>query len=576
MSGKNSRILILLCTAMICFLLLLSQLETFFTVRTFHQLTDRLFHEEVTSSTLTLHYTLQNPESFGITDVPVQYAALNSEDSQALSNLQILRKLDTSRLSEEDQITGDILLLLLNQADLSGTFSQYAEPLGATIGIQAQLPILLCEYAFDTADDIHTYLSLLADTDQYFSSLLAYERQKAVSGLFMSDSCADGVISQCLSFAESDPDSHLLVTAFNRKLQNISFLSDMQKQELQKQNLKLVNEHVIPAYRLLANGLKDLKKYCCNQMGLYYLPKGKAYYEYLVQHSTGSILSVDSIQNRIQKQLIRDISFCQTLLRQYPNLEETAIEGIPSDPETILAELQEKMKPDFPVSPKTSYALKYVDTSLSSYLSPAFYLTSPVDNPDRNIIYLNPDTKCSSLDLYTTLAHEGYPGHLYQNLTSGAGLSPLRSLLNFGGYTEGWATYVEMISYSYAAEGKSDREHAAILLAQKQRSIMLGLSSFLDICIHYRGFSPEDTRQFLERLGITSSSTASSLYEAVLESPANYLKYYLGYLTFLDLRIYCQKQWPDQFQLSDFHRRILEIGPCQFPVLEKYLKASYE
>ena len=134
---------------------------------------------------------------------------------------------------------------------------------------------------------------------------------------------------------------------------------------------------------------------------------------------------------------------------------------------------------------------------------------------------------------------------------------------------------MEMISYDYAAAGRSDTEHAAVSLAQKQRSMMLGLSSLIDILVHYHGYTREEVRLFLRDLGITGTSVSDSIYDAVLESPANYLKYYLGYLSFLDLRRWCQKNWPEQFQISTFHQYVLEIGPCPFPVLEKYLKLCY-
>lgn len=575
MTRKFFRFIIVLCIFSLCSLFLFFHLFSTFTTRTFHKFTDSLFREEASSSTLTLHYTLQSPKSFGISDVPVCYDSVSPKTVSPQKYLEYLSSIDSSSLSLSDQITYDVLLLLFQQSAASWNFTGYAEPLGATIGIQAQLPVLLCEYSFASKDDILTYLRLLSTTDQYFSSLLAYEREKAAAGLFMPDSCADGIISQCLSFIEKDPKDHLLITVFNQKLQKLSFLSEKEKTFLQDENLKTVTNHVFPAYQLLAQGLRSLKKNCKNQMGLYYLPKGKAYYKYLVQSSTGSILSIPSIQNRIQTQLLNDAASCRKLLSQYPDLDQLTLSDLPSDPANILEDLQTHMTNDFPSAPQTTYSLKYVDQSLSDFLSPAFYLTAPIDNPDQNIIYLNPGAGYEGLDLYTTLAHEGYPGHLYQNLYSSAYLPPIRQLLNFGGYTEGWATYVEMISYSYAAEGKSDHEAAAIFLAQKQRSMMLGISSLLDIFIHYYGFTRDNVSHFLSELGISSKTAANSIYDAALESPANYLKYYLGYLTFLDLQAYCQQKWPDQFQLSDFHKRVLEIGPCQFPVLEKYLKLCY-
>lgn len=573
MSVKKSCIF-LFSAASFFLIVLFSHLSCLHTVNAFQNLTKHLFQEEVASSTLTLHYTLRHPQIYGISDIPVRYDT-NSDLSAAESYLKQLNALDASRLSFSDQITYDSLIYQLNQTLASQDFSGYAEPLGATIGIQAQLPVLLCEYRFDSLSDVHIYLQLLSTTDQYFAGLLAYEREKASAGLFMPDSCAENIISQCHTFIQGAPSEHLLVTVFNRKIDALDFLTSTEKQQLQEQNFSIVTSHVLPAYRLLASGLNALKISCHNQMGLYYLPKGRIYYEHLVKASTGSALSVSSIQNRIQKQLLSDAADCRMLLEYCTDSDMLSSLPLPDTPEEILSDLRQKMQADFPDTPSASCTLKYVDGSLSSYLSPAFYLTAPVDDLNENVIYLNPSADYTALELYTTLAHEGYPGHLYQNLYSGSVLSPIRSLLSFGGYTEGWATYVEMFSYSYASEGLPENFVAAISLEQKQRSMMLGLSSLTDILVHYRGFSRDEIRQFFSSLGISSPQAADTLYDAVLEAPANYLKYYLGFLSFQDLQDYCRKNWPEQFSLSGFHRYVLEIGPCPFPVLEKYLKLCY-
>ena len=575
MSVKKSCIFLLFSTVTFSLIFLFLKLTDVRTVHSFQELTDRFFQEEVTSSTLTLHYTLRDPQVYGISDIPVRYNDTTSDVSAATDYLQQLTDLDPSCLPLSDQITYDILLYLLNQNLSAQNFSLYTEPLGATIGIQAQLPVLLCEYRFENINDIHTYLQLLSTTDQYFSSLLSYERQKAAAGLFMPDSCADDIIRQCSTFIEKEPSLHLLVTVFNRKTGEAAFLTESEKKDLMQQNLDLVTHHVFPAYQLLIRGLANLKQSCQNQKGLCCLPQGRSYYEYLVRTSTGSSLSVASIQNRIQKQLLADAADCRELLKK--SLHSTPVSSIsfPEDPKEILSDLRQKMTEDFPQPPSASCTLKYVDESLSGYLSPAFYLTAPIDDLNNNVIYLNPAANYNGLELYTTLAHEGYPGHLYQNLYSGSVLSPLRSLLSFGGYTEGWATYVEMMSYGYASESLPADCIAAVSLEQKQRSMMLGLSSLTDILVHYRGLGREEIRTFFSTLGVTSTQAADALYDAVLESPANYLKYYLGYLSFLDLQNYCRSQWPDQFTLSGFHRYVLEIGPCPFPVLEKYLKLCY-
>ncbi len=208
--------------------------------------------------------------------------------------------------------------------------------------------------------------------------------------------------------------------------------------------------------------------------------------------------------------------------------------------------------------------MKYVHDSLEDYLSPAFYLTPPVDNLSENVIYINRGSNYTPLELYTTLAHEGYPGHLYQTIYSGSCASnEVRSVLNFGGYVEGWATYVEMYSYSLA-----DVKPQIASLYRLNRSISLGISSLMDMAIHYHSFTQERVADYLTQIGFRGEAMADSLYSIILEAPANYLKYYVGYLNFMDLRDAVKEMEGEGFSLKEFHQRVLEIGPAPFPVLK--------
>ncbi|MDO4344315.1 MAG: DUF885 domain-containing protein [Eubacteriales bacterium] len=549
----------------------------------FKSFTETMFQNEITSNTLNLHYTLKEPENYGITDYPVTFgetadlSLVAPDASPSVDDYRsILYDISCDSLSLSDRITYDVLSLALENAAEAGTYALYQEPLGPATGVQAQLPILLCEYAFFDKEDVEEYLTLIAQTDTYFASLLQFEKSKARAGLFMSDKNAEAIIAQCIGFLGNKvPEENLLVTIFNEKLQELDFLSESERASYRERNLQAVDIHVLTAYELLASGLESLKGSGKNPNGLCWLPEGKSYYEYLLRSAVGSYLPVDAIERRIRKQLSDDISECRRLLGNDPSAADAdAIADIPTDPVEILADLQEKISENYPACPQANVRIEYVHQSLENFLSPAFYLTPPIDNIADNVIYINNASVSSPLELYTTLAHEGYPGHLYQNLSSGSSLNPVRSLFSFGGYTEGWATYVEMESFCYTADTQSEQNAAAF--RRLNRSVMLGLSSLLDICIHYRGYTREQTADFLKTLGFANPSAADALYDAIIESPANYLKYYLGCLSFYDLRSYCMENWSEKFDLKDFHKQVLSVGPAPFPVLEKYLKLYYQ
>ena len=165
--------------------------------------------------------------------------------------------------------------------------------------------------------------------------------------------------------------------------------------------------------------------------------------------------------------------------------------------------------------------------------------------------------------------------------------SHIRYLIDYSGYVEGWATYVESYAYDYAAEflssntktgttasdpSLSPQEAAAYTrLAWLNRSVNLCIYSLLDVGIHYRGWTPSQAARFLGLFGIRDASVTAEIYRYITETPVNYLKYYAGYLNFLDLREEQQSLLGQDFSLKDFHRQVLAIGPVQFPVLQKYI-----
>lgn len=549
----------------------------------FQTFTEKLFRSEVCSNTLTLHYTLAHPEKKGVRKPEVTLGTALSDPAKTTSLCQEyekeLKSFAYSRLSEKNRLTCDMLLLYFHTRASLGKNSILDEPLGPSLGVQAQLPILLAEYTFRTKEDISDYLKLLSTVRPYFQSIIKLEKQKSQKGLFMSDTTLDRILKQCLSFV-ANPDSNYMDDIFAQKLKafsNPAFSSEDQK-KLCTYHHKLILTELIPAYQELADSLESLRGTGNSSRGLAFFESGREYYLYLLQSQTGTYVPVGQIEKRMSAQLLSDYREISSLLKQDSSLIDrlTQCSGeLTLTPTQMLEKLLELMKKDFPELKNATYELRTVHPSMKKFLSPAFYLTPPVDTRSPNVIYINDSGRTSSLELFGTLAHEGFPGHLYQTVSFAANNpSDIRYLVTSSGYVEGWATYVESYGYEYAASLMKDPSSAqnAVRLAWLNRSMNLCIYSLIDIGIHYRGWDAARTAVFLKAFGINNASTAAEIYQYIVETPGNYLKYYWGYLNFLDLKTVCQKRLGDDFDLKEFHRRILDIGPVQFPVLEKYMK----
>ena len=535
--------------------------------RQFRQFTKQLFCQELSSNTISLHYTLKNPKEYDIRENEVTFGTFPTDNKNllaAVENLEeVLKTFDYNKLSVENSLTYDVLKCYLNMTERDVEYILYDEPMGLVSGVQTQLPVILSEYPFYEQSDVDTYLQLMKTTPEYFASLLKFEQKKAKAGLFMSDKMAEQVIEQCKAFRDMEENNYLYST-FAERVQTVTSLSDKQKSDYIQKNARMMKVYVLPAYDNLICTIEKLKGSGKNEQGLCYLPKGKDYYEQVVEASTGSTRSVEEIRDMTRRQMTEDLEAMERVMQ---NSEREVNAAIPQNPVSILQDLQTKILTSFPKLPDTTYEVKYVPKAMQEHLSPAFYMIPAIDAYNENVIYVNEAQIGNTMTLFTTLAHEGYPGHLYQTVYfANTNPDPIRTILNFGGYVEGWATYAEMCSYYLAPLTK---DQATLL--QKNSSIVLGLYTLADIGIHYDGWSREDAIAFYKKYGIGDEDNINRIYDLILGSPGNYLKYYVGYVEFLELKKDWVKEYGSQASQKEFHKAVLDVGPAPFKVVEKYI-----
>ena len=537
----------------------------------FEEYTQEVFCNEVSSNTINLHYTLKNPEDYGITDYEVSLGSFESDPDMikvsAENMRQSLQEFSYEGLNLQNRITFDILEYQVKSAEKNADYVLYEEPLGLVSGVQTQFPVVMSEYRFYDRQDVETYLELLEMTGEYFDSLIKFEREKADAGLFMADYALDTVLEQCRAFLDMG-DGNYLYSTFADRIGDVKKLTKEEKSNYIQDNALAVSDYVFPAYEKLISSLEELRGSGENEKGLVNLPDGADYYELLVRRSTGSDRSVEEMEDLTRRQITDDLEAMEQVLGITTEEAQEAATSMTQDSAGLtLSKLQDGIKEAFPEAPDTALEVKYVPEEMEEHLSPAFYMIPAIDNTGENVIYINRAHMNDDLTLFTTLAHEGYPGHLYQTIYyESTDPDPVRSVMDFGGYVEGWATYAEMGSYYLTP---LSREQAVLL--QKNSSIILGLYALADMGIHYEGWSRMDTVAFFSNYGITDSETIERIYELIIGSPGNYLKYYIGYVEFLELK----KDWAEEkgtgFSQKEFHEAVLKVGPAPFDIVEKYM-----
>lgn len=539
----------------------------------FSEFCTTLFREEMKSNTMNLHFTLKDPKAAGIDSYEITLGSLSGDSphnqARQLKKLsEELKKYSHRSLKGKDRLTCRLLSDYISRQQNLAAYPYYAEPLTPSGGVTSQLPVLLAEYTFRNTRDIKDYLGLLSQMDTYFLGILDYEQKKADAGLFMSDEACLKVIEGCEVFTEH-PDDNFLIDTFSNRLNAMDGLTDTQKNAYLKQHSKVLSDHVLPAYSQMIKGLTMLLGRGHNNWGLCNFPEGKAYYEAVVSADTGCDDSVEDLFSQIAKARREDLTFCQNLLEKNPKLasQSPKPDAALKEENAMLSRLQKEILTDFPAPPQTDVEICHVDPALSEYLAPAFYITAPIDDISHNRIYINDAKNDTDIYYFTTLAHEGYPGHLYQTIcTSSYGAPEVLSLLNYPGYTEGWATYTEMQSFYYAG---LDPDLASLL--QHNQAATLSLYATADIGIHYFGWEKEKIAAFWSEYGVDDTATVKRITDLILEEPGNYLKYYVGYLKFRQMREQLALE-NKSFSVSAFHEAILRTGPSPFSVLEETVR----
>lgn len=550
---------------------------------------EELFLEEVTDNTLNLHFTLKDPVGYGIEDMEPTLGDLDDRDFSGMEEdwddltgtFEELTSFEYNQLDAKQQLTYDVLYHYIEQ-ELSVQDCHYqATVFGQVTGVQSNMPLNMSLYEFYSTDDIEDYLALMDLMDDYFSYCTDYEAYRTAEGYGMSDGAIEDAVEQCEEFL-SHTDDNYLITTFDHRIDAMEGLSDTQREAYKDRNRNLVLNTVIPAYQAMIDALNSLKGKSADLGGICNYEGGKDYYEYIVAHKTGSSKTIPEMKKVLEQVLenstnvIYDIYANQPqVLLEYYGDENFIVEGL-SSPANFLEYYKQEMLTDFPAPPEVEYTISDIDPAIADIVSPAFCVTPCIDDYTHNVIQVNrSENNGGAGALSATYAHEGYPGHLYQmTYFLSTNPYPVRDMLNFLGYSEGWAMYVEMRSYNWITYSNYDSDYVRKLYVAAELQ-NLAFCCLADIYVNYYGYSLQDLCDYMDELGF-NTETAEGLYDMMIEEPGYYPQYFVGYLEFVELRDYAKSQLGDSFDEIGYHQTILETGPCDFDTLRNQMDIYIE
>lgn len=544
------------------------------------------FVESMEQSYPNTHIILENPKDYGVDtsktkvqiDKELNETTMKENKELNEKSAKAFKEFDRNTLSDEQKETYDIYSYMLDYTTEmnDSKFDYMSMPLESMTGMHTQLPTLFSDWTLRNEQDVKDVITLMKSVRPYMDSILAYTKKQEEKGTLMLD--IKSVKEYCEKVVKEDVNSSVL-TGLNESIDNLKLGDDKTKQ-YKAELKKAFQEYFLPAYSDIIKTMKELDSSKNNTLGLSHMKNGKEYYELLFKQATGTDKSIEDIKKELNSMSRSSLLAVQSVISKNKNLYDEYVNGKIKtkykDFESMLKDLDKDIKDDFPSVGTLNYRIRPIGEDLASGGVAAYFNIPALDGTTPKQIRVNmleDALNVQSLETFSTVAHEGIPGHMYQIAYAYKNVKdPWRnSMASFLGYTEGYATYTELYALKYLDGVSAD----AVKLQQNMVVYQDCLIALADIGIHYEGWTKEDLSNFLEENGL-GVSDVSDFYNQLQANPTAFLSYYVGYVQIANLKKDAQEELKDKFNDRDFHEAILKSGAAPFHVVEENVKDYIE
>ena len=525
------------------------------------------FVESMEQSYPNTHIILENPKDYRVDtsktkvqiDKELNETTMKENKELNEKSAKAFKEFDRDTLSDEQKETYDIYSYMLDYTTEmnDSKFDYMSMPLESMTGMHTQLPTLFSDWTLRNEQDVKDVITLMKSVRPYMDSILAYTKKQEEKGTLMLD--IKSVKEYCEKVVKEDVNSSVL-TGLNESIDNLKLGDDKTKQ-YKAELKKAFQEYFLPAYSDIIKTMKELDSSKNNTLGLSHMKNGKEYYELLFKQATGTDKSIEDIKKELNSMSRSSLLAVQSVISKNKNLYDEYVNGKIKtkykDFESMLKDLDKDIKDDFPSVGTLNYRIRPIGEDLASGGVAAYFNIPALDGTTPKQIRVNmleDALNVQSLETFSTVAHEGIPGHMYQIAYAYKNVKdPWRnSMASFLGYTEGYATYTELYALKYLDGVSAD----AVKLQQNMVVYQDCLIALADIGIHYEGWTKEDLSNFLEENGL-GVSDVSDFYNQLQANPTAFLSYYVGYVQIANLKKDAQEELKDKFNDRDFHEAIL-------------------
>ncbi len=518
--------------------------------------------------------------------------AASERDHQFLLDVMAtLAEYDESKLTKSEILSVKVLKELLGDPEQDRRFRYHSYPVNQLFGLQNSIPRFLDTFhRVNTAEDAEHYISRLSKIDtkmeQNMEGLLIREEMGIIPPTFVIDKSL--VIMQ--EFVDQAAEENVLYVSFKEKLEKADEIGDAETGSFLEQAKAEIETTVYPAYQSYIDYFTGLRAKSTTDAGVWKLPDGEAFYNYMLRGHTTTELTADEIHSigvaeveRIQSEMLDifaeegyDPSLGVKALfdqlaeeeRWFYSDDDEGRKQILADYGTILEEIEEGMSQAFNFTPKAGLVVKRVP-EFSEATAPGAYYNGPSRDGSRpGTFYANLyDIKATPRYGMRTLAyHEGVPGHHFQIAirTELDDVPQFRKEAGFTAFSEGWALYAEQLAWEMGFQD-DPYDNLGRLQAELFRAVRL----VVDTGIHAKRWTREEAIEYmLENTGQAESDVVSEI-ERYIVRPGQATAYKVGMIEILRLRQEARDALGDRFDLRDFHDVVLGSGSLPLTALRE-------
>jgi uncharacterized protein (DUF885 family) len=499
-------------------------------------------------------------------------AERNQTDHDFLSRLNAIA---TNGFSDQDQLSHDLLVRVLEQRIADFDLKEYEMPVNQFNGVHTALADLPLSVPLDSVKHYEDYIVRLHQIPRAFSQTTEVLRAGMKDNLMPVRFLLEKIPAQSQGIIDADP--FLIPT----KKFPASISSEEQKR-LTQQISDAINADVLPAYKAFATFVRtEYAPHGRTTLAVTSLSDGEKRYQNDIYGRTTTHMTADEIHqlglreiDRIEgemtliakKEGFSDLASFRASLKTNPKYKPTSAEQILEDFRHYIAQMEPKLPELFTLLPKSPVTVEAIPAFQAAAAS--HYVTGTPDGkrPGRVVVATSNFAERSLIDDEAVAYHEGVPGHhmqlsVQQQLT---GLPKFRLHgLGFNAYSEGWALYAEQLGkeVGFYQDPVSDYGRLSSELFRAVRLVV-------DTGIHSKGWTRDQVVEFFRKSGAVDEPTIQSETDRYIAWPAQALSYKLGQLKFRELRDRAQRELGKKFDIRTFHDEMLDGGTLPLDMLE--------